>query len=320
MWCVCVYTLFALLLLIGNLVSHAGLVQVGKVWVVERGLCSDTLGRLVPHHVCEQLHAVRFESWDDRLQVLGRPPWERWLVVWQGRDAWPCLFGWCAQQPEDSVKLINLRVAREQWTPCNHFSKDWSQRPHVDWACVLLGAEQDLRCTVPQRHHFVRVGTHWDAKGTGEAKVGELDVAVGVDQQVLWFQISVQDTVCMAKLNALQQLPHVTLDKHRVDAGDLRVHVLFQVFVEELKDEVKLVLGVHNFVKPDNGWVVKFLQQGNLSDGSGWDTFIFSLNLDLLQRNDGARASVNCLVDGTVGAFAKLFNLLVLLHDDFWCE
>ena len=40
------------------------------------------------------------------------------------------------------------------------------------------------------------------------------------------------------------------LDKHRVNAGDLRVHVLFQVFVEELKDEVKLVLGVHNFVKP----------------------------------------------------------------------
>ena len=40
------------------------------------------------------------------------------------------------------------------------------------------------------------------------------------------------------------------LDKHWVNTRDLGVHVLLQVFIEELKDKVELVLGVHNLVKP----------------------------------------------------------------------
>ena len=56
------------------------------------------------------------------------------------------------------------------------------------------------------------VRTHWDAKGTGKAKVGELDVAVRVNQQVLRLQVAVQHTVRVAELDALEELPHIALE------------------------------------------------------------------------------------------------------------
>ena len=40
------------------------------------------------------------------------------------------------------------------------------------------------------------------------------------------------------------------LDEHQVNASRLRVHVLFQVFLQELKDEEELVLGVDDFQQP----------------------------------------------------------------------
>lgn len=58
----------------------------------------------------------------------------------------------------------------------------------------------------------MRVRTHWDAKGTGKAKVGELDVAVRVNQQVLRLQVAVQHTVRVAELDALEELPHIALE------------------------------------------------------------------------------------------------------------
>lgn len=116
---------------ISYLVGHAGLVEVGKVWVVERSLCCDTLGRLVPHHVGQERDAVCLKPWDDRLQVLGGPSWEGWLVVWQRRHAWPRLFGWCAQKPEDSVELVNLRVAREERTSAGFPKGEQQRRRHV---------------------------------------------------------------------------------------------------------------------------------------------------------------------------------------------
>ena len=64
-------------------ISHASLVEVSKVWMMEGGLCGDSLGWFVPHHVGEQGHAVVLEARDNRLKVLGAPPWKSWLVVWQ---------------------------------------------------------------------------------------------------------------------------------------------------------------------------------------------------------------------------------------------
>ena len=42
----------------------------------------------------------------------------------------------------------------------------------------------------------------------------------------------------------------VYLNQHRVNATDLRVHVLLEIFVEVFEDEVEFALGVNHLVEP----------------------------------------------------------------------
>lgn len=52
----------------------------------------------------------------------------------------------------------------------------------------------------------MRVGAQRDTKCTRKPKVGQLQVALLVDQQVLRLQVSVQDAVRMAEVDATDQL------------------------------------------------------------------------------------------------------------------
>jgi hypothetical protein len=74
--------------------------------------------------------------------------------------------------PEDSVELIGLGNAGDQWPTVGHFGKDTAHAPNVDRGTVLATAHQNIRRPVPQRHHLVRVGAYGDTEGSSQAKVG----------------------------------------------------------------------------------------------------------------------------------------------------
>jgi uncharacterized protein (UPF0212 family) len=145
------------------------------------------------------------------------------------------------------------------------------------------------------------------AKGAGQPKVGELEVAVLVDEQVLGLEVAVQDAVGVAVAHALAQLHHELLDHvvvhvehlvrqpralgQRLSAAALadgqRLHVLLQVAVEELKHQVQLVaVGVHDVEQPHDVGVVHLLEQRDLADSRRRDAFIFGLKADLLEGDD----------------------------------
>lgn len=50
-----------------------------------------------------------------------------------------------------------------------------------------------------------------NTKSSGQAKVCQFDDALVVDQQVLWFQVPVKDTVTVAEVYSLQDLVEVAL-------------------------------------------------------------------------------------------------------------
>ena len=78
--------------------------------------------------------------------------------------------------------------------------------PHVNGSGVDCRAEQHVRGPVPQRHHFVTVRLGGHRLGARQTKVGQLQFAQLVDEQVLWFQVAVQDPVLVAVGQAAQQL------------------------------------------------------------------------------------------------------------------
>ena len=74
---------------------------------------------------------------------------------------------------------------------------------------------------VPQRDHFVRESPlGCPILGPCQAKVGNLQVALVVDEQVGGLQVSVEDVFGVAIAEALQQLAHVALHLHMGNRTD----------------------------------------------------------------------------------------------------
>lgn len=65
------------------------------------------------------------------------------------------------------------------------------------------------------------VGSDGDAEGASQPKVCELDHALGIDQQVLGFEIAVKHTVLVAVFEAAKQLIHVALHKEVNNGRDI---------------------------------------------------------------------------------------------------
>ena len=84
-----------------------------------------------------------------------------------------------------------------------HLREDAADTPDVDGTRILVGAQEDLGGAVPEGHYLVGVHAHGDAKGAGQAEVGDLDRTVLVDQQVLRLQIPVEDPPLVAEKHAL---------------------------------------------------------------------------------------------------------------------
>jgi hypothetical protein len=114
--------------------------------------------------------------------------------------------------PENLEDFVNLGIAREQGLARAHLGEDAADGPHVDACRVLATAEQDFGRAIPQGDDLVRVGAQGHAKGAGETKIGELEIAVLVDEEVLWLEIAMQDAVGVAVAHALAQLHHELLD------------------------------------------------------------------------------------------------------------
>lgn len=164
-----------------------------------------------------------------------------------------------------------------------------------------------------------------DTKCASQTEIRQLEVQVLVNQQILGLQVAVEDTVGMAVAHTLAQLHHELLDELVVHgqvlprqpralwqrlataalADGQRLHVLLEVEVEELHDEVQLVaVGVDDVEETHDVGVVHFLEQRDLADGGRGHAFVFGLEADLLERDDAVVlcGQVARLVDNAVCA------------------
>ena len=318
-----------------------------EVRVVDRLLCADASGRVVHQHALQEVQAVLAKDLDticvDHFVVLlPLPLGETALEVWERLDARPVGLSGSTQDAEDLEDFIDLGVAGEERLAGGHLGEDAADGPHVDTSGVLATTEKDLRCAVPESDDFVCVGTERDTECAGQTEIGQLQVALLVDEQVLRLEVTVQHAVGVAVAGSLKELEREFLDlrscqhlncrdfqighahhvwaqahvslatihdtfRQRLATTTLahrqRLHVLLQIQVQVLEDEVELVaVGVDNVEQANDVRVVHFLEQRNLADGRGRDALILGLETDLLQRNNAlvGSAQVESLVDDTV--------------------
>lgn len=98
------------------------------------------------------------------------------------------------------------------------------------------------------------VGLDRQAKGSGETEIGQLDrLTVLADKQILRLKIAVENAVRVQENESLRALVEEALSLFRRECRTLLLHVLLQIILKVLEDQIELVLGEKHFLKSANG-------------------------------------------------------------------
>eukprot|EP00438_Fugacium_kawagutii_P035640 Skav208356 [mRNA] locus=scaffold1964:254949:261067:+ [translate_table: standard] len=82
-----------------------------------------------------------------------------------------------------------LALARQQRSLQEQLTKVAAHGPHVHGHGVALRAQQELRGSVPQRHHVLRDGTLEIHEFSGQTEVREFQHALVIQEQVGQFDV-----------------------------------------------------------------------------------------------------------------------------------
>ena len=115
---------------------------------------------------------------------------------------------------------------------------------------------------------LVGEGVNRNTECASKAEIAQLQLAFPVDEKVLRFEVSVQNSVLVTERSTLEKLVHETPNGDRIEGATLAVdiHVLLEVAFAILKDEDEFGLGVDDVVEADDVDVLELLHKGNLAD------------------------------------------------------
>jgi len=113
-----------------------------------------------------------------------------------------------------------------------------------------------------------------NAKGACESKISQLKHSFTINQEVLRFKITMKDLMFVALCSSVEEL----IQKgHDLVLGHLTLVVIqkfLEVLIKEFENKREFFVGVQHVYEFNNVRMLKFLKQGNFSDGSAWNTFI----------------------------------------------
>mmetsp|Transcript_114435 Transcript_114435/g.363713 ORF Transcript_114435/g.363713 Transcript_114435/m.363713 type:complete len:318 (+) Transcript_114435:233-1186(+) len=187
----------------------------GEVAALQCRVRVDAAPRVVGQEPVEEVHAVDADlrpGVADGLPTLETPLGERRLEVRQIHEAWPLLDRGRPQLLEDLEDGTDFRVACEQRKPRRHLCNSATDTPDVRSRSVVRATEEDLRGPVPNSDHLGRVIADEHGVGPREVEVRNLQSQLGVDEEVLRLQVTVQDPVGMTELDPIAQLVGQVLD------------------------------------------------------------------------------------------------------------
>ena len=188
-------------------------------------------------------------------------------------------------QRSSCVPLVSRRYAtrrREDW-----LSHNATRTPNIDTRRISPTPEQYIRRTIPQRDDLVTERVDGDSKRSRQSKVGQFEFSFFVDEQILGFEISMEDAIVVTERCPLEELPHEGPDDGGFEgaAFSVRIHVLFEIEVHEFEDEHELGLGVDDVVEADDVGMLELFHEGDFSNGGGGSAF-FCVEVDLLECDE----------------------------------
>lgn len=166
--------------------------------------------------------------------------WERRLEVWELGHSRPGLVCWGSVELENLENLIDLRITLEKWLGLNEFREDTPDSPHINTQSILLLPKQNLRSSVPQSLDLVGQRPDRHGKSSCQTEISKFDnIVLWVNQQILGFQISVDNSSLMAMQNPLDQLVHECLYDHWRQTVLVLIQVFFEIHLEIFKNDIE---------------------------------------------------------------------------------
>jgi len=129
----------------------------------------------------------------------------------------------------------------EDGFPPQQFSKDAAHTPNVYGFGVLLPCEDDLRCSIPTCSNVLSHETQGRPLfDPCQSKVAYLQQTITIDEQVAWFQVSMQH---MGRVHVLQRPQYLIEEVLAVIIGESlrRCDDLVKISVHELGNEVDII-------------------------------------------------------------------------------
>mmetsp|Transcript_36223 Transcript_36223/g.116326 ORF Transcript_36223/g.116326 Transcript_36223/m.116326 type:complete len:292 (-) Transcript_36223:213-1088(-) len=219
-----------------------------------------------------------------------------------------------AEAPHDVEELVNVRLPREEGRARCHLRQHAADGPNVHRLAVRRVTGEQLGATVPARRDVVGVTRAGARERAREPKVAKLQRAVARDQQVLWFDVTMDHVVGVAVFDRAQQLPQALLGLERIHAIRVPLEVLENRPLNKLKDEVQLALAPEYLNQVDDVIVFKLLEDPDLAQRRLPDLFVLIRLFELLDRHNLSSLLVACLDDNAVRPFADGAQRLVVLH------
>lgn len=148
----------------------------------------------------------------DRVLIF-RPPGEVVVEMRQLDDSRPYLFVRSPEELEDLVDLVDFRVSWKDGATCDHLGKNAAHTPHVQRGRVHFAPQENLGGPVPEGHDLVGVDRKRDTEAAGETEIRELEIALLVDQNVLWLEVSMHEAIYVTGKDGMQELLHEGFDE-----------------------------------------------------------------------------------------------------------
>ncbi|GER42986.1 HipA protein [Striga asiatica] len=102
-------------------------------------------------------------------------------------------FGPGSENADDEPELGQAVVTRENGLTAHDFGKDAARGPDVDGGPVIVAREEKLGGAVPASDHVLGHEAAIGAAGAGQPEVADLEVAVGVDEEVPGLKVPVEN-------------------------------------------------------------------------------------------------------------------------------
>ena len=185
--------------------------------MLEHLFCSDSFPRIQRQHLHQQIHTHRpgrpkkpqkvipITNCDNIFLVDGN-------IVRQLRHPRPIFLRRRPQRLPNQIDLIHIGLTGHKRRPQDQLGKHRSHTPHIDRATVVTCAVEQLGRPIPARDDLMRHGHGGIGKAPGEPEIGQLDLAVRRDQQVVGLDVAVQHEVGVAEPDGPTQHAHPGLD------------------------------------------------------------------------------------------------------------